>query len=56
MRLVAAELRGTGRLRPGATDEQAADLVCSMNSPEYFHLLTSAGYDPQPYARLVADA
>jgi AcrR family transcriptional regulator len=56
MRLFAAELRDTGRLRPDLTDEQAADLVWSMNSPEYFQLLTDAGYTPDQYANLVADA
>jgi AcrR family transcriptional regulator len=56
MRLFAAELRDTGRLRPDVTDEQAADLVWSMNSPEYFQLLIDAGYSPTQYANLVADA
>lgn len=55
MRLLAAELRGTGRLRSDLTDEQVADLVWSMNSPEYFQLLTDAGYTPDQYADLVAD-
>jgi AcrR family transcriptional regulator len=55
MRLLAAELRDTGRLRPDLTDEQAADLVWSTNSPEYFQLLTDAGYTPEQYANLVAD-
>lgn len=56
MRLFAAELRDTGRLRPDLTDEKAADLVWSMNSPEYFQLLADAGFSPQQYADLVADA
>ena len=55
MRLFAADLRQTGRLRPDLTDEQAADLVWSMNSPEYFQLLTDAGCTPAEYADLVAD-
>jgi AcrR family transcriptional regulator len=55
MRLFAADLRGTGRLRPDLTDDQVADLVWSMNSPEYFQLLTDAGYTPARYADLVAD-
>jgi AcrR family transcriptional regulator len=55
MRLFAADLRQTGRLRPGLSDEQAADLVWSMNSPEYFQLLTDAGYTPEQYGDLVAD-
>jgi AcrR family transcriptional regulator len=55
MRLLAAELRDTGRLRPDLTDDDAADLVWSMNSPEYFQLLSDAGYTPERYADLVAD-
>jgi AcrR family transcriptional regulator len=55
MRLFAQELRATGRLRTDLTDEQAADLVWSMNSPEYFQLLNGAGYTPEQYADLVAD-
>ncbi len=56
MRLFAADLRHTGRLRPDLTDEEVADLVWSMNSPEYFQLLTDVGYLPAEYASLVADA
>jgi len=56
MLLFAANLRETGRMRPDLSDEQAADLVWSMNSPEYFQLLTDAGYTPAQYADLVADA
>lgn len=55
MRLFAADLRATGRLRAGLSDEQVADLVWSMNSPEYFQLLADAGYSPGQYADLVAD-
>lgn len=55
MRLFAADLRATGRLRPDLSDEQVADLVWSMNSPEYFQLLADAGYSPGRYADLVAD-
>lgn len=55
MRLFAADLRGTGRVRPDLSDEQVADLVWSMNSPDYFRLLTAAGYTPDQYAALVAD-
>ena len=55
MHLFAAELRSTGRLRPDLTDEQAADLVWSMNAPEYYQLLADAGYTPDQYTNLVAD-
>lgn len=55
MLLFAADLRDTGQVRPDLTDEQVADLAWSMNSPEYFQLLTDAGYTPEEYASLVAD-
>lgn len=55
MRLFVADLRATGQLRPDLTDDQAADLVWSMNSPEYFQLLADAGHTPEQYAALVAD-
>lgn len=51
----AADLRGTGQLRPDLTDRQVADLVWSMNSPEYFQLLTDAGFSPDQYSKLVCD-
>lgn len=56
MLLFAADLRATGRVRADLADEHVADLVWSMNSPEYFHLLTEVGYTPRQYADLVADA
>jgi AcrR family transcriptional regulator len=52
MRLLAADLRSTGELRGDLTDEEVADLVWSMNSPEYFRLVTSRGRD---YAAWVTD-
>ena len=55
MRLLAAELRTTGMVRPDVTDEQAADLLWSLNSPEYYQLLTDAGYTSRQYADLVTD-
>lgn len=55
MQLLAADLRRTGQLRGDLTDEQVADLVWSMNSPEYFRLLADAGYTPKQYAHLVVD-
>lgn len=55
MRLFAADLRATGRLRPDLTDEQVADLVWSMNSPDYFRLLADGGYTPAQYAEFVTD-
>jgi hypothetical protein len=52
MRLLAADLRGTGELRADLDDDAVADLLWSMNSPEYFRLVTSRGRD---YAAWVAD-
>ena len=39
MRLFAADLRGTGELRPELTDDAVADIIWSMNGPEYWTLL-----------------
>ena len=51
----AADLRITGELRDELTDRQVADLVWSMNSPEYFGLVAARGATPQEYADQVAD-
>ncbi len=53
MLLFAADLRATGELRPGLDDDWVADLVWSMNGPEYFELVTSRGLDPAAYAALL---
>ncbi|MCW2851253.1 MAG: TetR/AcrR family transcriptional regulator [Nocardioides sp.] len=55
MLLLAADLRATGELRDDLSDADVARLVWSMNSPEYFTLVTSRGADPADYADLVAD-
>lgn len=55
MRLFAADLRATGQLRADLDDETVADLVWSMNSPDYFQLLRSRGYSPEQYAALVRE-
>ena len=55
MRLFAADLRSTGRLREQVTDEVVADLVWSMNSASYFLSLTRRGWTPEQYAALVGD-
>lgn len=39
MRRFAADLRATGELRDDLDDERVADIVWSLNSPEYFSLL-----------------
>ena len=55
MRLLAADLRATGELRDDLDDDTVADLVWSMNAPDYFQLLRSRGYSPERYAELVRD-
>ena len=55
MRLFAADLRATGRLRDGITDEVAADLVWSMNSASYFLALSRRGWTGEQYADLVRE-
>ncbi len=55
MRQLVAGLRATGELRPDLSDDDAADLVWSLNSPEWFGLVTSRGRTPEQYAELLAD-
>jgi AcrR family transcriptional regulator len=55
MRLFAADLRATGELRDDLDDDTVADLVWSMNAPEYFLLVTSRGRTPGQYAAMVRD-
>jgi AcrR family transcriptional regulator len=51
----AADLRATDEIRSDLSDQQVADLVWSMNSAEFFGLLTSRGLTPEEYAGLLAD-
>jgi AcrR family transcriptional regulator len=55
MRLFVADLRATGELRADVSDDDAADLVWSLNSPEWFGLVTGRGRTPEQYAALLAD-
>ena len=55
MRLLAADLRATGELRPDLDDAAVADLVWSTNSWEYFDLLRRRGFTPSRYAAHLAD-
>ena len=56
MRLFAADLRATGALREGLSDAQVADIVWSLNSPEYFTLLVSGrGWTPEEFADYLRD-
>lgn len=56
MRLFAADLRATGALREDLSDAQVADIVWSLNSPEYFTLLVSGrGWTPGEFADYLRD-
>jgi AcrR family transcriptional regulator len=57
MRLLAADLRATGDLRPDLTDDEVADIVWSMNAPEYRALLVGArGWSAERFGTWLADA
>jgi AcrR family transcriptional regulator len=55
MRLFAAELRATGRLRQDLTDDEVADIVWTTNSVEYYSLLRSRGWTAERYADHLRD-
>ena len=54
MRRFARDLLATGELRDGVDVDRIASLVWSMNSPEYFQLLTEHGHTPAEYGDLLA--
>jgi hypothetical protein len=57
MRLFAADLRATGELRTDLSDEDVADIIWSMNGPEYWTLLvTERGWSAERFSRHIADA
>jgi AcrR family transcriptional regulator len=57
MRLFAADLRSTGELRPDLPDDEVADVVWSMNGPEYWTLLVvDRGWEPERFAAVLVDA
>ncbi len=57
MRLFAADLRATGDLRDDLTDQQAADIIWSMNAAEYWVLLVhERGWTPQAFGAWLTDA
>jgi AcrR family transcriptional regulator len=57
MRLFAADLRATGELRADLDDDAVADVVWSMNAPEYQALLIGErGWTPERYGGWLADA
>lgn len=57
MKEFAADLRSTGELREDLTDREVADIIWSMNSPEYWVLLvTERGWTHQHFAAYLIDA
>jgi AcrR family transcriptional regulator len=57
MRLLVEDLAATGRLRSGLSESKAADLVWSMNSPEFYSLLVEQRHWPvEEYAEWLRDA
>ena len=57
MKLLAQDLAATGRLRSDLTESKAADIIWSMNSPEFYLLLVEQrGWSPEEYERWLADA
>jgi AcrR family transcriptional regulator len=57
MRLLAAELEATGRLRAGLSVARAADIIWSMNAPEFYLLLVEQrGWSPSEFAAWLAEA
>ncbi len=57
MRLFAADLRATGELRTDLSDEDIADIIWSMNGPEYWTLLVSErGWSAERFSSHITDA
>ncbi len=55
MRLLAAELIATGDVRPGLTADEIADVIWTMNSAEFHHLLVhERGWSPEAFERWLA--
>ena len=57
MRLFAQDLAATGRLRRKLSVDKAADIIWSMNSPEFYLLLVQErGWQPEDFERWLSDA
>jgi AcrR family transcriptional regulator len=57
MRLLAQELAATGQLKHGLSVEMAADILWSMNSPEYYLLLVEQrGWKPETLEQWLSEA
>lgn len=57
MLLFAAQLRASGELREDLSDQQVADVVWSMNAPEYWDLLVrQRSWTPDDYQQWLTEA
>lgn len=57
MRLFASDLKQTGGLRAGVDIDEAADVIWSTNSPEFYLLLVEQrGWSPERFEHWLADA
>lgn len=57
MKLFAKDLAGTGQLRRGLDTETVADVLWTMNSPEYYLLLVEGrGWQPAKFEKWLKDA
>ena len=57
MRLLARDLAATGRLRSGLSESKVADIIWSMNSPEFYLLLVEQrGWSLEEYERWLGEA
>lgn len=57
MRLLAADLRTTGELRPDLSDDDIADIIWGTNSPEFWNLMvTERGWSHEQFEHWLADA
>jgi AcrR family transcriptional regulator len=57
MRLLAEDLAATGSLRSGLSIARVADIIWSMNSPEFYLLLVEQrGWSPGDFERWLGDA
>lgn len=57
MRLLARDLEATGTLRPGLSIDRAADILWSMNSPEFYLLFVEQrAWTPAAFEQWLGDA
>jgi hypothetical protein len=57
MRLLAQDLAATGHLRSDLSVDRTADIIWSMNSPEFYLLLVEQrGWSPSEFERWLGDA